>query len=130
MNETAYKRKLRALSPYWSESYEPGKGSGVGYPDLQFLVGDRLWPVELKVGKVVGHLIKPTCVRPSQVAWFHGFLSAGGKADLAVCFGPLENMNCVLLPDCRREALVKWRDGYDIRLCRWLVREGEWSLGT
>ena len=85
--EIDFKRTLRKWwDPYWSESYEPGTGSGTGYPDIQLLDPRRLLllPVELKVGELLGDMIIPREVRPAQCVWHHKFHEAGGRATIAV----------------------------------------------
>lgn len=85
--ELDFKRDIRKWwDPNWSEAYEPGTGSGNGYPDLQFLEPKtlRLLPIELKVGDIKGDRIFPREVRPAQVVWHYKFALAQGRAAIAV----------------------------------------------
>ena len=84
-DELRYKRKIREAywsAGYWSEAYEPGIGSGTGYPDLQLMcpVTKRLLPVELKIGSVLGGVVYPKEVRGPQTVWHREFWRAGGTS--------------------------------------------------
>lgn len=82
--ETLFKRELFKHWSGWAESYEPGLGSGTGYPDVQFLCPSsyRLVPVELKTCKIKDGIVYPSEVRPSQCVWHYEFTKAGGRSAL------------------------------------------------
>ena len=121
--ETQYKKEFRKLVGVWSEVYEPTRGSGLGYPDVQLLVDRKLLPVELKVGKVVGGMLMPEEVRPSQISWHHAFAREGGHALVLVCTGKPSAMDAWAIPSVRREVLSIWRKGYVIGDCiQWISR--------
>lgn len=82
--ETVFKRDVLKDWSNWHESYEPSIGSGTGYPDLQLLCpsSHRLFPLELKVGKIKGDRLFPEEVRPSQIRWHFEFNRAGGVSAL------------------------------------------------
>lgn len=84
--ETEFKLKLREgwkKSGRWSEAYEPGRGSGQGYADLQLLVG-QLFPVELKIGELRGGVLFSDDIRPNQIRWHWELWRAGGRSALVV----------------------------------------------
>lgn len=62
----------------WCERYEPARGSGVGYPDVQLLV-EQLIPVELKIIESIrnGYMYSEE-VRGSQIGW-HTRLNKWGQ---------------------------------------------------
>lgn len=88
--ETKYRKWTIERYTHWSELYEPGLGSGIGYPDVQLLCPStfRLFPLEFKVGKAVkedgGLTIFPEEVRASQVKWHYMFHRAGGVSAVIV----------------------------------------------
>lgn len=135
MSETTYKRKLRQIIGGWSESYEPSRGSGVGYPDLQFLFIDcRLVPVEVKCGWIEDRfdknknrlvLLRSEVIRPSQIRWHHDFRKAGGVAFVLICCGNVNKMNVWETPDTDRETLAQWNKGWDLKRCAQWVKDGE-----
>lgn len=87
-SELDFKRKCRkAWEPNWSEAYEPGTGSGRGYPDLQFLdpTDLQLFPIELKVvNKQDQARIWPRDVQPAQNVWHYNFRQAGGRSVILI----------------------------------------------
>jgi hypothetical protein len=84
MKEIDFKRWTRENYKGWSEAYEPRRGSGVGIPDLQFLVRGRLIPAELKIGEIKGEFVAVKTMRPSQIVWHNKFWKAGGCSILIV----------------------------------------------
>lgn len=84
--ETQFKHALLKEWNGWSEAYEPGLGSGIGYPDIQIMEQspshNRILPIELKVCAVKDGIVYPTDVRPSQVVWHYKFHKAGGRSVL------------------------------------------------
>ncbi len=123
--ESDYKRGFRKLVGVWSEAYETRSGGGVGYPDLQLLVGARLLPVELKRGSVRNGFVWPERIRPAQIVWHHDFMEAGGIAHVLVCEGPVAKMDVWSLPSMHREYLAAWRRGYYIERCTQWVSQGK-----
>lgn len=123
-SETAYKRKLRTVIGGWSCAYETRSGGSFGYPDLQFLVGGVLLPVEVKVGRVVGDRLLSRQIRPSQIKWHHDFWVAGGKALILVCTGNVNEMDAWAVPSTRREVTSQWKAGWLLRECVQMVRDG------
>lgn len=112
MNETEFKNWMRKRYGGWSESYEPSYGSGVGMPDIQFLMPDRnIFPVEAKLGFLgAGNCLRIRHVRASQVRWHAEFSMALGRAAIAVCF---ENDNgFALFPGSK---LIGWKKGIHAR---------------
>lgn len=115
--ETVFKRFTLKLWTGWSESYEPGLGSGIGYPDVQLLCpsSHRLFPLEYKVGKVKGDRIFPAEVRPSQVGWHFKFARQGGMS--AVITGvkrPGSDLWDGYVINGRRLFDEDWEKGYQI----------------
>lgn len=82
--ETEYRKWTIDRWPHWSELYEPGLGSGIGYPDVQLLDPSthRLFPLEFKVGELLpedgSFTVFPREVRGSQIKWHYMFGRAGG----------------------------------------------------
>lgn len=72
--ELKLKRYVRQNFNGWSEAYEPGRGGGVGVPDLQLLVKWRILPVELK--------LDGNDLSPKQKLWHKNFREAGGFSAL------------------------------------------------
>lgn len=73
----------------WIDWLEPRGAAGIGRPDADLMVDRVIAPIELKIGKVVEHIsggaqmaawIKPSKIRPDQIAWAHRFLSVGGAS--------------------------------------------------
>lgn len=126
--ETEYKREFRKLVGVWSEAYEPGMGSGVGYPDLQLLVGRLLLPVELKSGVVFKGNLRPKQVKPSQISWHHDFFMAGGESWVVVCCGDPKYMDAWSVPSVHRDVLSRWRVGWPIQDCTQWVSQGSLSI--
>lgn len=121
-SEAKYRAKLRKVIGGWSEAYEPSRGSGVGYPDLQFLVGRQLVPVEVKKGHIKNGRLYPTEIRGSQIIWHHKFWSAGGVAHIMVALGPVSKMDVWGLPAVDRYNTQWWRQGYILSECiPWVV---------
>lgn len=124
IRETEYKRAFRRLVGGWSEVYETASGSGVGYPDLQLLVGRSLLPVEMKRGEVKGALLKSEVIRPSQISWHHEFREAGGVAFICVCSGPVAAMDVWSVPSGDRRVTSRWKEGWHLGDCLLWVKEG------
>ena len=127
VSEVGYKQKLREIldaEGLWSESYEPGFGSGVGYPDLQVLVWGRLVPLELKRGWVRDGRVFCTRIKPSQISWHHRFLMAGGNSKVLICFGPKRDMTVVAAPGLHRDVLSRWKEGWELSNCEVWVDKG------
>lgn len=84
--ETKYRKWTIDRYTHWSELYEPGLGSGIGYPDTQLLCPSffRLLPLEFKVGEIRGQTLFTEEVRPSQIKWHYTFGSKGGVSALIV----------------------------------------------
>lgn len=82
--ETKYRKWTIERWTHWAELYEPGLGSGIGYPDVQLLCPStfRLFPLEFKVGTTTVEegktVIYPEEVRPSQIKWHYLYGRAGG----------------------------------------------------
>lgn len=116
--ENEFKRELiDALrsAGVWVEAYEPGRGSGVGYPDVQVLLGGWLVPVELKVGVLIGSVLSlkgDSEVRPSQVRWHHLFWKAGGRSIVLV--GVQEADGAWTPYAIRGDILTRWRFSFGI----------------
>lgn len=135
--ETRAKAILRRTIGGWSESYEPGRGSGVGYPDLQFLVRFRetttllpmLVPVEVKMGREIcglsGGKIVSKRIRPAQISWHHSFQEAGGVSFVFVCFGSGAEFRAWAIPSPVREVTSKWQQGWEVSKCKLVVKGSE-----
>lgn len=123
MSELLLKRKFRAAIGVWTEAYETRSGSGVGYPDLQMLVGRLLVPVELKAGGVENGRLRCSEIRPSQISWHHEFLKAGGKSFIVVCWS-YGGLNAWAIPSTDREVTSKWKQGWDLNLCEKWIGKG------
>jgi len=111
--ETEFKTALRdAWKAYggWSEAYEPARGSGIGYPDVQFLDTGRLVPAELKIGRLLGAFLFSDDIRPAQVKWHWDLRRHGGHSCLLV--GVREGGNWALYAYAGR--LADWRAGWRI----------------
>jgi|SRR5687768_3852157 len=121
--EAKHKARLRRIIGGWSESYEPGRGSGVGYPDVQFLSGRLLVPVEVKRGRRIRDRLFADRIRPSQITWHDSFLKAGGLSFVFVCFGSGKDFEVWSTPLPYREVTAAWRQGWALADC-WRVIEG------
>lgn len=121
MSEAELKARLRKIVGGWSESYEPGRGSGVGYPDLQFLLGNRLLPVEVKQGFIQDGRIHCDRIRPSQINWHDNFLKNGGLSFVFALWGQRNEFTCWCLPLPYRYVTMSWRSGFPEFLCRPIV---------
>jgi hypothetical protein len=126
--ETEYKRKFREICGCWTEVYEPARGSGTGYPDVQMLVDGVLIPVEMKRGDIKNGFVRPHRIRPSQIAWHHAFGAAGGKSHFLICTGPLRTMSAYSIAPIERTRLVKWRSGWTMDECTPWVLDGSLVL--
>jgi len=84
--ETDYKRAFRASCGGWTSAVEPGRGGDSGAADLLVLVGQRIVPVELKIGQLgddgLFRFHKPG-IRPAQISWHFELAKAGGFSFLA-----------------------------------------------
>lgn len=130
-SEAEFKARFRASVKGWSEAYEPGRGGGIGYPDLQVLVGPdervpvaRLVPVELKIAVLKGDKLLSRNIKPVQISWHYRLLLGGGES--AFAFGVCEaNLWSAYIFRVRREnfsALMGWREGIAVaqtRLWHW-----------
>lgn len=125
MTETEYKRQFRKIVGVWSEAYETRSGGGVGYPDLQLLVGRILIPVELKSGQLVGDRLKSKRIRPSQIVWHHDFKLAGGRAFILVCVGSVRAMDAWAVPSADRSVTSRWKEGWPVQGCQQWVSAGK-----
>jgi len=119
-SETDFKRKFRQSILGWSEAYEPSRGSGTGYPDVQVLLSGVLIPVEAKVAKLDQGVIRSRDIRPAQIGWHYRLMKAGGKSSFV--FGVLERKlwSAYVFPVCEQnfERLMSWRDGFDVNIMR------------
>gem|GEM_PF-3346659 len=119
--ETGLKNRLRTVIGGWSEAYEPGAGSGVGYPDLMFLADGILIPVEVKKGRVIeGRLISDR-IRPAQISWHHRFIKSGGLSFIFVCFLNAKKLNVWVAPLPWREVTSQWRRGWEVERCKQII---------
>jgi len=69
MRENEFKKWFRQQWKGLVDSYEPRKGGSVGVADLQVVFQERLIPVELKMGKIVGDKLIVDKIRPAQIQW-------------------------------------------------------------
>lgn len=119
--ETVYKRFTLKAWQGWSELYEPGLGSGVGYPDVQLMCpsSHRLLPLEYKVGTVRKGRIFPAEVRPSQIVWHYKFSRAGGVS--AIIIGVKrpgsDNVWDSYAIDGKRLSDEDWELGFELNSC-------------
>lgn len=130
--EAGYRKMLRRIfSDHWSEVYETRSGSGLGYPDLQFLVQKRLIGVEVKVGMIGDKgtdiaMLYPQEIRGTQISWHDKFMKAGGKSYIVVCCGgpgAKTKFEAWAIPSVAREVTSKWLDGYPLSQCiQWVDR--------
>lgn len=116
-DETRYKRKVREnylKAGHWSEAYEPAKGSGTGYPDIQLLSPQKvLLPAELKVGEIKNGRVHPREVRGDQVVWAHNFHRFGGISVMMIGVEyPLKSniWDTYVVPG---DKMIDWKAGYD-----------------
>lgn len=88
--------------PHWMEWREPGKGCGVGAPDMQILLGGSgvIVPVELKLGSI-GRAAAFN-VRPAQFVWHRRFAESGGTSCFLVGSQASGDKALVKFKDCRR----------------------------
>lgn len=103
---------------YWSEAYEPGVGSGTGYPDIQMLcpISGKLLPVELKVGEVVDGRVIPREVRGPQVVWHRELWLKGGTSVCAIGVEPVKDTWVSYFIEGPK--LKDWEDGFLIEECK------------
>jgi hypothetical protein len=71
----------------WLDWIEPRGNAAVGRPDVDFLVGGIITPVELKIGLNKGEVFKIDRIRPDQISWHHRFWSAGGVSFFLIASG-------------------------------------------
>jgi hypothetical protein len=78
--EKDLRRLLRQKWDGWLDWIEPRGNAGVGRPDVDLLHNERIYPVELKIGKCIDFADRQfhVKIRPDQVAWQHRFYCAGG----------------------------------------------------
>lgn len=127
-SETSYKRQFRKDCGVWSEVYETRSGGGVGYADLQLLVGAVLVPVELKRGLVLADRLVSTRIRPAQIGWHHDLLVAGGKSFVVVCMGPVSSMDAWAIPSVHRDCTSRWKKGWKVYQCTQWMRGGKLTM--
>jgi len=87
MLERQFKFWIRQNWSGWLNSYEPCRGATIGIPDIQILARGRLVPIELKVGVLMGEVLKTKDVRASQINWHDKFSNAGGMSLFMVGVG-------------------------------------------
>lgn len=117
-DETRYKRKMLGNYPLWSESYEPGLGSGTGYPDVQLLSPRKvLLPIELKVGLIINDRVFPREVRRDQVVWHHNFQRHGGIAVIAIGVETEKGSNIWDSYVVPGNLATEWASGYAVSDC-------------
>lgn len=108
-------QRLFQAQGVWSCLYEPGRGSAVGYPDLQLLIGGVLCPVEIKTCVVKNGAVYPSQIRPSQIYWHHDLLSAGGKSWIVLCRKVAgHGLDACALPSVDREYTSRWKQGFPL----------------
>lgn len=96
MKESFVRNRIRRL---WGPAVpaltwiEPGPGSTAGAPDLLLPIGQRLAPVELKVGSIVGGRLVAK-VRPIQWAWHYGMSRGKVRSYFIVGVSPVELIVC------------------------------------
>jgi len=113
MNESDFKKWVRKNWPWWVESYEPRRGTGIGIPDLQIVVGGRLVPVELKMGEFHNGKLITREVRPAQIAWHREINSYGIRTVLLVGAYDFGKEEWRAYPiDARR--INDWRNGFEV----------------
>ena len=104
-----------AKSGMWVERYEPRRGGGTGIPDIQIAVGNRLIPIELKVGEVKEDRLYIDEIRPDQIGWhkrisivkvFSFFLIGMGRPSASAP----ERAFAIGLPE-----IIDWKNGIPIR---------------
>lgn len=72
----------------WFETYQPGRGGGVGVPDTQIMAHPPLLvPIELKRGQISAGRLFADDLRPAQVSWNTRFTLAGGKSYFIIGIG-------------------------------------------
>lgn len=87
MLERQFKLWIRKKWSGWLNSYEPRRGSTIGIPDIQVLAKGVLVPIELKVGVLLGEVLRTKDVRASQINWHNKFSEAGGMSLFMVGVG-------------------------------------------
>ena len=71
----------------WAQDTTAGRGSVDGLPDLLLsgkITNGLIFPLELKVGEVVGGSLVISQIRSSQRRWASKFSEAGGRSALCV----------------------------------------------
>lgn len=124
-SETKLKRLLRGAVGGWSEAYEPSRGSGVGYADLQFLVDGEILPVEVKCGHIADGRLFSSQIRPSQIAWHHGLRVCGGASFVVVCWLESKGLHAWSIPSVDRGVSARWLEGWELNQCHNWVKDGE-----
>ena len=140
MSETKFKRWFRSQWPGWSETFEPGRGSGVGIPDLMLLVdaysiyGPRNWmtkdycgerphllPIEMKIGKWIDGKLYAEDVRPDQIGWHYRFSEAGGRSIFLVGTpNSFQSWHCWAINGSNRDMLMAHKQGWG---AEWLMKD-------
>ena len=137
MSELQFKGWLEnELKGTWVDTISPGSGSTFGYPDIGMLVpGTAIYmPVELKHAEVkftpskhVKRLvadgwehtiipeekkIRPSRLRPTQIAWHDGFTRAGGYSRIVLANMQPEGLLVWVIDQPEQAHLKKWKDGF------------------
>jgi len=111
LTESDFKKWFRKHWSGWIESYEPRRGSGVGIPDIQVVVGGRIVPIELKIGTIKDGVLYPREVRPAQIVWHKKLNDAGVGSILLIGVYDLvaDDFDACLVDGTY---MKNWRNGY------------------
>lgn len=132
--ETIFKRDfVKKLVGFWTESYEPSRGTGVGIADIQVLcravfekgelvarsVGKTrlLVPLEMKVGTVSDGTLFPEDIRADQIGWHFNFSRAGGLSYFVVGVKSGKEWQSYFIEGHRRGLLMDAKKGINLSDC-------------
>lgn len=84
-NEQKIKTEFLRRWTGWSDTFEPARGSGVGFPDCQLVLeGDIAIPIEFKKGTEYKNSITIAQIRAAQVSWHTRYNAEGHKSFFVV----------------------------------------------
>ena len=97
----------------------------MGVPDLQHFVNGALVPVEAKVGRCEGGLLRSKEIRGVQIGWHENFARVGGRSLVIVGVPAGKFWDAYALPSVRRDYLMRWKAGWPVSELLPVLRAGK-----